>query len=78
MAKLLETLFIESIERWVKGNCFICKQKCQDDAYCHETCSFAYWDEKQKRLDDGYEHAAKYNWDTAAQETMEVFRSVLS
>ena len=59
MAKLLETLFIESIERWTKGNCFICKKQCEADAYVHHECSVAYWEEKQKRLKEAWDKARK-------------------
>ena len=33
--------------------------------------------ERAKRLKEGYDHAAKFNWDTSAQATLEVLKSVL-
>ncbi|MEI6849704.1 MAG: hypothetical protein WCK29_01570 [archaeon] len=57
MAKLLETLFIEHIQRWIKGHCFICNKDCDIDAYVHMECSYAYWDEKQKRLKEAWDKA---------------------
>lgn len=35
-------------------------------------------DERERRTDEGYEHAAQFNWDTTAAQTLEVFRRTLS
>jgi hypothetical protein len=42
----------ESIKR---GTCFICKEECPLDAYCHLECAIAYDDEKTKRIKEAKE-----------------------
>lgn len=34
-------------------------------------------EERQRRVDEGYEHASQFNWDKTAAQTMEVFRKTL-
>lgn len=38
------------IEKFIQGQCFICKQNCQADAYAHFECCLAYFEEKNKRI----------------------------
>jgi hypothetical protein len=39
-------------KKFEKGKCFICSKECDKDAYCHIECSYAYSDEKQKRINE--------------------------
>ena len=50
MKKELRKELILKVERFVKGNCFICKQPCESESYAHYSCSLAYEDERIKRL----------------------------
>jgi hypothetical protein len=34
----------------IKGNCFICKENCKENAYCHFECANAHWKEQDKRI----------------------------
>ena len=38
------------IDEIIKGICFICKEKCKDEAYCHEHCALAKSIEQAKRI----------------------------
>jgi hypothetical protein len=36
-------------EKFERGNCFICKEKCRADCYCHYECAVALAEEKERR-----------------------------
>ena len=39
------------LNKYIKGQCFICKQKTQDpEAYVHTECAYAYSDDKNRRI----------------------------
>ena len=38
-------------EVFVIGNCFICNQPCDANAYCHFKCAEAYSEEKARRVE---------------------------
>jgi hypothetical protein len=42
-------------ERFATGTCFICKKKCDEEAYCHFECSVAYSEEKNRRIKEAIE-----------------------
>jgi hypothetical protein len=62
MAKLLETLFLENLEHYEKGNCFVCRKDCDKDSYCHFECARAFCDDKEKRLKDAWTKA-RMQWE---------------
>ena len=41
-----------SMARMEPGKCFLCRKKCEDDAFCHKKCAEAYVDQKLKMLED--------------------------
>lgn len=42
------------IKKFIEGECFICKEKTKDpEAYLHQACAEAYWEEKEKRRKNG-------------------------
>ena len=56
----VDTLFLQNIERYVSGVCFICKGKCEDlGAFCHGSCAEAYLDDKRKRAKEAWDKAIK-------------------
>ena len=59
--KTSDALFLENLEKFVKGQCYLCKKQTQDDGYVHYDCAVSYSDTKRKRINEAWKKALGEN-----------------
>lgn len=52
-----DTLFMQQLKKYVKGECFICEEKCK--GLVHEHCAVSYYDNKEKRRKEAWDEVER-------------------
>lgn len=56
MSKSKKSKILLNVKAYIEGECFLCREKTEDEAYCHYECAIAFGEDKQNRIKKADEH----------------------